>query len=100
MHIDPRLQGRLDPSDMVQQTLLKAHERGHQFRGTTDAERAAWLRAILANEIAAALRSFRRRQGDRTSRWRRPSTLPRHGWRPGSPRSNRPPVRTSSGGRR
>jgi RNA polymerase sigma-70 factor (ECF subfamily) len=63
MNMDPRLQARIDPSDLVQQTLLKAHEKQEQFRGKSDAERAAWLRAILANQIADAMRKFRRQQG-------------------------------------
>src|SRR5438309_852351 len=53
---DPR--GQLDPSDLVQQTLLKAHEKRDRFRGTTDAERAAWLRAILANQVRDAFRKL------------------------------------------
>jgi RNA polymerase sigma-70 factor (ECF subfamily) len=65
INLDPRLRGRIDPSDLVQQTLLKAHEKRDQFRGTTDAERAAWLRAILANQIADALRRFGRQGGIR-----------------------------------
>jgi RNA polymerase sigma-70 factor (ECF subfamily) len=65
MNMDPRLQGRIDPSDIVQQTLLKAHEKQDQFRGKTNAERAAWLRTILANQMADALRKFRRQQGTR-----------------------------------
>src|SRR5262249_6635094 len=54
LQIDPRLRPKLDPSDVVQETLLKAHERRDQFRGTTDAELAAWLRQILANQLAEA----------------------------------------------
>jgi RNA polymerase sigma-70 factor (ECF subfamily) len=50
------LRGQADASDMVQQTLLKAHANSDQFRGTTDAERAAWLRAILANQVRDASR--------------------------------------------
>ena len=65
MNMDPRLQARIDPSDLVQQTLLKAHEKEGQFRGRTEAERAAWLRTILANQMADALRKFRRQQGAR-----------------------------------
>jgi len=64
MNMDPRLQARIDPSDLAQQTLLKAHEKQDQFRGKTDAERAAWLRTILA-QIADALRKFRRQLGVR-----------------------------------
>ena len=56
VHLDPRLRGKLDPSDVVQETLARAHEKGGQFRGGTEAERAAWLRQILANELAAAVR--------------------------------------------
>ena len=56
VQLDPRLRGKLDPSDIVQETLARAYEKGEQFRGTTDAERAAWLRQILANQLAAAVR--------------------------------------------
>ena len=62
LQIDPRLRGKLDPSDLVQETLLKAHERRQQFRGQSDAELAGWLRQILANQLAEAMRSFRRQQ--------------------------------------
>ena len=58
LQIGPRLQGKLDPSDVVQQTLLKAHHKRDQFRGTTGAERAAWLRAILAHALADAARKY------------------------------------------
>lgn len=44
LQLDPRLRGQLDPSDIVQQTLLRAHERLDQFRGRTDEEMRAWLR--------------------------------------------------------
>src|SRR4030081_3558493 len=58
LQLDPRLQGKLDPSDVVQETLLKAHEKQDQFRGRTDAEMAAWLRQILANSLTDAVRKF------------------------------------------
>jgi RNA polymerase sigma-70 factor (ECF subfamily) len=58
LQLDPRLQGKLDPSDLVQETLAKAHERQDQFRGATAAERAAWLRTILSNTMADAIRKY------------------------------------------
>jgi RNA polymerase sigma-70 factor (ECF subfamily) len=64
MHLDPRLQGKLDPSDLVQQTFLQAHQALAQFRGQTDAQLAAWLRQILARNLAHALRDFGRARRD------------------------------------
>ena len=65
---DRRLQARLDPSDVVQQTLLEAYEASLAKRdrvvGQSDAERAAWLRQILANNLANALRDNQRAKRD------------------------------------
>jgi RNA polymerase sigma-70 factor, ECF subfamily len=64
LHLDPRLRGKFDPSDAVQQTLLKAHQNLGQFRGEGEAELVAWLRRILANTLADALREFGRDKRD------------------------------------
>jgi RNA polymerase sigma-70 factor (ECF subfamily) len=56
--------GKLEPSDVVQITLLEAHRKREQFRGTTDAERAAWLRQMLAFNIADAMRHMGRGKRD------------------------------------
>ncbi len=58
LQLHPRLQTKLDASDIVQQTLLQAHTSRAQFRGRTEAEWLAWLRAIMANVLAAAARRF------------------------------------------
>jgi RNA polymerase sigma-70 factor, ECF subfamily len=60
----PGMQGKLDASDLVQETLLAAHRKRSQFRGQSEAEMAAWLRQMLAMEIADARRGFRRGKRD------------------------------------
>jgi RNA polymerase sigma-70 factor (ECF subfamily) len=64
LHLDPRLRGKLDASDVVQQTLLQAHQARAQFRGHTEGELAAWLRQILARNLAMAVRDFARDKRD------------------------------------
>ena len=49
---------KLDPSDLVQETLLKAHRHQAQFRGRTEEEWRGYLRRILANTIADAARDL------------------------------------------
>ena len=64
LQLDPRWQAKLDPSDIVQQTLLQAYEARDQFRGRNTAERAAWLRQILARVLANAVRDLSRAKRD------------------------------------
>jgi RNA polymerase sigma-70 factor (ECF subfamily) len=58
MQVGSRLRSKLDESDIVQQTILEAHRCESQFQGESEAERLAWLRAILANVMAGAARHF------------------------------------------
>src|SRR5262249_16116561 len=60
LQIDPRLRRKLDPSHVVQETLLRAHQAQtrERFEPRSDAETAAWLRKILVNTLADALRKF------------------------------------------
>lgn len=50
--IEKRLQPRVSPSDVVQETMLRAHKNFGQFRGATEHELLAWLRQILVNNLA------------------------------------------------
>src|SRR5207237_414921 len=63
-HIGSRHRTRLDHSDIVQQSLLDAYKKRSQFRGTTYAEKMAWLRQILANNLADAVRGLGRAKRD------------------------------------
>ncbi len=65
LQLDQRLRARIAPSDIVQQTLLIAHQKQGQFRGRTDAELAAWLRTILVNILAQQMRRLRNHPPER-----------------------------------
>jgi RNA polymerase sigma-70 factor (ECF subfamily) len=58
MQLGPKLQAKLDTSDIVQETMLRAHAAADQFRGSGPADAAAWLRRILHNTLTDALRHF------------------------------------------
>jgi RNA polymerase sigma-70 factor (ECF subfamily) len=64
LNLHPALQGKLDPSDVVQQTLLQAHQSLHNFKGRSDAEVAGWLRQALARNLSHAVRDFGRARRD------------------------------------
>jgi RNA polymerase sigma-70 factor (ECF subfamily) len=64
LQMPANLQGKLEPSDIVQQTLLRAFERLEQLRGQTEAQVAAWLRSILASILANAARDLGRQKRD------------------------------------
>src|SRR5262245_2506109 len=47
--LDARLRRRVNPSDLVQETMLGAFRDFPQFRGQSERELLAWLRQILIN---------------------------------------------------
>jgi RNA polymerase sigma-70 factor (ECF subfamily) len=64
LQIDPRLRRKLDSSDLVQEVLIKAYQNLHQYRGQSSKEMQAWLRSILAQVLAEALRYYSRQKRD------------------------------------
>lgn len=60
LKLDRQLQGKISPSDVVQDTFLSARKAFPRFRGETERELMAWLRSILAAEIAGAARHYNR----------------------------------------
>jgi RNA polymerase sigma-70 factor (ECF subfamily) len=48
----PELRAKVCPSDIVQETFLRAADKFVQFQGSTEPELLAWLRRILLNHLA------------------------------------------------
>lgn len=63
-YLSRRTAGRLDSSDIVQQTLLDAFAKRDQFSGANDAQLMAWLQQILKNNLLDALRDQQRDKRD------------------------------------
>jgi RNA polymerase sigma-70 factor (ECF subfamily) len=63
VQIGQRLQGKVDASDIVQETFLEAHRHFAQFRGKSEGELVRWLRQILATNLANLLRRYLGTQG-------------------------------------
>ncbi len=59
-----RWRTKVDPSDIVQQSLLEAHQDRATLRGRTDAELAAWLRTILARNLLNTARDLTAQKRD------------------------------------
>ena len=58
VEIGRRLQGKVDPSDVIQEVFLDAHRYFPTFRGTGEAQFALWLREILAGTLANTVRRY------------------------------------------
>jgi len=64
VHLDSRLRGKLDPADLVQQTLLRACAALPEVRSQSPEVLAAWLRKILARTLADTVKHYHRDRRD------------------------------------
>jgi RNA polymerase sigma-70 factor (ECF subfamily) len=60
VHLDPRLRGKLDPADVVQQALLRAYTAWPELRNPEQPVIVAWLRRILARSLADVAKHYDR----------------------------------------
>jgi RNA polymerase sigma-70 factor, ECF subfamily len=64
LHLDKKLRGKLDPSDVVQQALLRAYSALGEVRDPQPEVLAAWLRRILARTLADSVKHYERDKRD------------------------------------
>ena len=76
--IHAKLRARASASDIVQETMIRAHRGFEKFRGTTEGEFVSWLKSILArriqslvqNHVDAQIRDVRREVSlDTVGKW-------------------------------
>lgn len=58
LRLPDALKGKVDASDVVQETFVRAHAGFGQFRGTTELEFRCWIREVLASELATQCRRY------------------------------------------
>jgi RNA polymerase sigma-70 factor (ECF subfamily) len=59
LQIGRRLQGKVDPSDLVQEAFLKAYRHFEQFHGNSEGALVSWLRQILLSHLVDLVRRHR-----------------------------------------
>jgi RNA polymerase sigma-70 factor (ECF subfamily) len=60
VHLDPKLRGKLDPADVVQQALLRAYTAWPALNSPDRPVLLAWLRRILARTLADVVKHYDR----------------------------------------
>ncbi len=57
-HVESWIQAKVDSSDLIQQTLMEAHQGFPNFSGQTEGEWIAWLKQILKHNATDFVRRF------------------------------------------
>jgi len=57
--LDEQLRAKVGPSDIVQETMLKAQHSFESFAGSSEGELRAWLRKILLNTVRDTARRYK-----------------------------------------
>jgi RNA polymerase sigma-70 factor (ECF subfamily) len=57
--LEDKVRPKVGASDLVQDTIVRAHTGFPEFSGTSDAELQKWLRQILKNQLIDCNRAFR-----------------------------------------
>ncbi|CAN5776233.1 N/A [soil metagenome] len=77
LQFGPQLQGKIDLSGVVQQTLLEAHQAFERFRTWDEERKRAWLRKALGHNLADEVRKLYTAGRDVTREQPRESALER-----------------------
>lgn len=64
LHLDRRLRGKLDASDIVQQAMMRAYSASTELRDPQPGVIVAWLRRILSSTLADAVKHYERDKRD------------------------------------
>ncbi|MGI9471144.1 MAG: sigma-70 family RNA polymerase sigma factor [Rubripirellula sp.] len=64
MQLNPRLRVKEDVSDIVQRTLIQAHQDRGQFRGASERELKGWLKVILNHTIINVAKKYGAKKRD------------------------------------
>lgn len=62
--IGPKYRAKVDPEEIVNQTLFDAHRQRDQFRGSSEGELVAWLRRMLSDNTKDTIRFLHRDKRD------------------------------------